>query len=77
MRIANDYLTPKEAADALRCSVAALVRFRQERRGPAFVRVGRLVRYKHADLTAWLEASRVVPGHANKRHEACRAARGL
>lgn len=27
--------------------------------GPAYVRVGRLVRYREADVVAWIEANRV------------------
>lgn len=36
--------------------------WRFHRKGPAFVRVGRHVRYRRADLDAFLTAGRVEPG---------------
>lgn len=50
-----------EAAKLLGCTPAALIKFRTERRGPPFVRVGKLVRYRRADLSRWLRSSRVMP----------------
>jgi excisionase family DNA binding protein len=57
----QDFLTTKEAAAFLRCTESALIKFRVERRGPPFLRVGRLVRYRQSDLVDWIEGSRVVP----------------
>jgi hypothetical protein len=54
-----DLLTAQEAAKALKITPAALNRFRFEHRGPAFVKVGRLVRYSRQDLEEYLQANRV------------------
>ena len=43
-------------------SPCTLNQWRSQRRGPAFVKVGRLVRYRLADLDAWLQAQRVSIG---------------
>ena len=55
----TNLLTEHQAAERLACSVAALRRWRQEGRGPAHYKVGRLVRYSPADLDAFLAAQRV------------------
>jgi predicted transcriptional regulator len=57
----HDLLSPNDAARVLGVTEAALSRFRYEHRGPVFVRVGKLVRYREADLAAWLEANSVQP----------------
>lgn len=43
-------------AKRLNVSLASMRRWRLERRGPAFVKVGALVRYRPEDLDAWLRA---------------------
>jgi hypothetical protein len=55
-------LTEREAAGALRCSVACLRRMRRESRGPRWTKIGRLVRYSDQWLNEYLEA--------NSNHEA-------
>jgi len=52
-------LTQSEAARLLRLSERTLERFRVSGDGPVYVKAGRLVRYRMADLEAWI-ASRVV-----------------
>jgi excisionase family DNA binding protein len=47
-------MTEIEVAKRLNVSVASVRRWRLERRGPAFVKVGALVRYHPEDLDAWL-----------------------
>jgi len=42
-------------------SPLTLADWRTKRTGPAYIRVGRLIRYRQADLDAWLE-SRVKKG---------------
>jgi len=54
-------LDTEAAATLLGCSPAALVKFRSERRGPAYIRVGRLIRYRKLDLVRWLKSRRVSP----------------
>jgi predicted DNA-binding transcriptional regulator AlpA len=51
-------LEPCEAAWLLHLSVPTLARWRMEGKGPAFVRpAARIVRYRPADIEAWLGAS--------------------
>jgi excisionase family DNA binding protein len=50
-------LTVDEAAAILRCSKASLDKWRLNGRGPAFIYVGRRVRYRRADLAAFIAAS--------------------
>ena len=53
------WLTTKEAARHLGCSVTFLATDRMTRRhGIPFCRVGRVVRYDIAELDAWLKANR-------------------
>jgi predicted DNA-binding transcriptional regulator AlpA len=54
-------LDTDESAKLLGCSPAALTKFRTQRRGPPFVRVGRLIRYRPLDLVRWVKSQRVLP----------------
>lgn len=47
-------MTEEQVSKLLHVSVASLRRWRLERRGPAFIKVGSLVRYKPEDLEQWL-----------------------
>ena len=47
-------VTEREAAKMLSVSPAALRRWRREGRGPRFCRVERLIRYRIADVEAYL-----------------------
>lgn len=49
-------LTEEDVAKQLHISVASLRRWRLERRGPQFIKVGSLVRYRPEELEAWLAA---------------------
>ena len=53
----------KATSEILACTVSCLRRMRRERRGPRFVRLGRLIRYSEADLQKFIEASteNVIP----------------
>jgi hypothetical protein len=51
----------KQAATFLACSVGLLRKKRLFKTGPAFIRIGRLVRYKEEDLIRYLAANRVPP----------------
>jgi Helix-turn-helix domain len=53
-----------ETAELLGCTVSALRKWRMLGKGPAFCRVGRLVRYSELDLSAFLDANRVQPTNA-------------
>jgi len=47
-------MTENEVSKRLNVSVASLRRWRLLKRGPAFLKVGSLVRYQPDDLDAWL-----------------------
>ena len=49
-------LIPNEAADRLRVSLSWLAKARMSGDGPAFVRVGRSIRYPEAALLQWIRA---------------------
>jgi predicted DNA-binding transcriptional regulator AlpA len=53
-RISSELLRDGEVAAALRVSVACIRRWRLAGIGPKFVKVGRSVRYRAADLERWL-----------------------
>jgi hypothetical protein len=52
----------RAAANVLSCSVALLRKWRLFDEGPAYCKIGRLVRYRQEDLNAFLEANRVETG---------------
>jgi excisionase family DNA binding protein len=47
-------LTETEVSKQLRVSLAALRKWRVMKRGPQFLKVGSLVRYRQADVDQWL-----------------------
>lgn len=51
-----EWMTAKEAADFLRIHPAHLEKLRAQRLGPAFHRWGRMIRYRRADLDAFLSS---------------------
>ena len=50
----SNLMTEEEVAKRLNVSLASLRRWRLLRKGPAFVKLGSLVRYKPEDLDSWL-----------------------
>lgn len=54
-------LRPDDAAQELRIQPTTLAKMRAEGRGPAFVKVGRRVLYRVADLNSWLDKRTVQP----------------
>ena len=54
----------RAAASVIGCSVALLRKWRLFGEGPAYCKLGRLVRYRHEDLDAFLAAHRVETGGA-------------
>ena len=54
--MSNDLLNETDVAKKLRVSLACLRRWRLEKRGPTFIKIGPLVRYRQEDLHAWLES---------------------
>ncbi|KAB7738422.1 helix-turn-helix domain-containing protein [Parvibaculum sedimenti] len=53
----NPILTVNDAADVLRVHIRTLERWRQTGEGPRYVKMGRRVGYRRADLEAWLDAN--------------------
>ncbi|SPE42066.1 hypothetical protein SBA3_4910014 [Candidatus Sulfopaludibacter sp. SbA3] len=51
-----DLITEDEVSKRLNVSVASLRRWRLLGRGPLFIKVGSLVRYRPEDLESWLGA---------------------
>ena len=43
-------------------------RVRREGRGPAFLKLGKMVRYRRSDIEAYLAAHTVEVGHADSHH---------
>ena len=52
----QSFLNEQEVSKRLNVSVATLRRWRLEKRGPIFVKVGSLVRYRPEDLDSWVAA---------------------
>jgi len=52
----SSLLTEGDVADRLHVSLASVRRWRLEQRGPQFIKVGSLVRYRPEDLETWLAA---------------------
>ncbi|MBB4853542.1 hypothetical protein HNP40_000908 [Mycobacteroides chelonae] len=55
----RQWLTPEDAAIYLKVTEQKLADLRYLKEGPRFRRVGRLIRYTHADLDSWLDAGTV------------------
>jgi hypothetical protein len=55
---AGDYLTEADVSDLTRFAAGTLRNMRSEGRGPRFLRVGKAIRYRRADVVAWLEGLR-------------------
>ena len=60
----DQLLTEDQAAERLNWSKKTLQRRRWEGNPPAFVKLGRTVRYSLRDLEAFIEAGRQVPAQA-------------
>jgi len=58
--------TEKEVATYLRCTTAALRRWRRERRGPTWMKVGRLVRYRREDVIEYLNKTLQTSRYAGR-----------
>lgn len=54
-------LTEVAAAKLLKLSIRTLQAWRCRGTGPAFVRVGRAIRYRYSDLIAWVRSNTVQP----------------
>jgi len=68
-------LTESDVAERLRVSLASVRRWRFEKRGPTFLKVGALVRYRPEDLETWV--STLPTGSDQHDTETARDNRGL
>ena len=59
--MASTLLTPTEVAEQLRVSTRTLEFWRHQGRGPAFVRLGKRVRYRPDDLEQFIAEQRTAP----------------
>jgi predicted DNA-binding transcriptional regulator AlpA len=53
-------LNERTTAQALSLSVKCLQAWRRQKRGPAYLKMGRAIGYRESDLDAWLRKSRVA-----------------
>lgn len=60
----DEVLTPPEASDYLKVPLRTLDAWRYRRTGPAYMKVGRHIRYRRSDLDAFLVGLTVSPGDA-------------
>lgn len=58
--VAPEYLTAEQVAQMTGFSTKALEAYRAKRLGPPFLKVGHSVRYRAADVRAWVEAGGVA-----------------
>lgn len=64
--LAQTLLTETDVAKQLRVSLAALRKWRVLNRGPLFLKIGSLVRYRQADIDQWLESVPVGGGSQDR-----------
>ena len=53
--MSNHAISSAELADQLNISIPTLARWRANKRGPRWIRVGRSIRYRTEDIEAWLQ----------------------
>ncbi len=56
----NKILDEKQVAKIIGCSVAAIRKKRYNGGGPAYYKLGRLVRYSSIELMNWIESKRRI-----------------
>lgn len=71
----TDAMSTRQAANHLGCSEGSLRLWRHQKRGPRYFRVGKLVRYRRADLELWIEANSVSPSSEKGQFAAGRSSR--
>jgi excisionase family DNA binding protein len=54
--VAEKHLTPEDLAERVRVPVSTVYQWNSRGGGPRFMRVGRYVRYKIADVNVWEES---------------------
>jgi len=59
--LAKQLLNEREVAGTCGISVLTLRKWRSLRRGPQFLKIGSLVRYRPRDVASWIDRQAVVP----------------
>ena len=57
----NQYLTEKEVSAQTRFSIQTLRNHRHESRGIPYLKINRSIRYRPADVTEYMEKTRIDP----------------
>ena len=60
-------ISPEETGQRLEKSQKTLANWRCAGRGPAYIKIGDLIRYDTNDLEAWLQSQKVTPGSKPKK----------
>jgi len=68
--VESEFMDEYQTAALLNVGVRSLRRWRQERRGPAFLKFSALVRYRRSTVLAWADRQRRISTHETKRHRA-------
>lgn len=58
--IIPEYLTAAQVSRLTGFSIKSLDALRHKRKGPPYLRIGNRVRYRRADVLAWLDAHQVA-----------------
>ncbi|NCC23239.1 MAG: DNA-binding protein [Alphaproteobacteria bacterium] len=61
MSFKDEYATHAETAQELNISVRTLARWRAERIGPAYTKIGARVYYRRAAITEWVRKHETAP----------------
>lgn len=56
----TEILTPREAGRFLKVSIHTLAKWRRNRKGPEYMRTGRLVKHNREALQAYLRSTTIV-----------------
>lgn len=56
---AREFLDEKGLCALLAISSVTATKWRAKAKGPPFIKVGRLVRYRRSDIDAWLQANTI------------------
>lgn len=62
VEIEDRLLWPEQVAEMLGLPTGTLANWRYQGRGPAFVKIGRHVRYRRSDVAEWIEERVVLAG---------------
>ena len=60
MSAMNSFMTAKEVAERLGTTEGVLAKWRTEKRGPAYYKFGRAVRYQRSEVEQWIDAQKVA-----------------